>query len=351
MPKNNKYSFGEYILKTLIYYWITIIMYYRISFRSLPGQNYYTSKLFYLFFTFIFLTLGMIICSKRQRNRMSAAISTLFPVGVYTCITYYDYLKVMIIIVNIVVILLSLSYAAYAFMRKVKNKNLLFVISRRLTASLRVFFAVGTILYSIVTMTVIYEFTLGNSFKSFDTVAVSGQDEKSDDLSPEKHMDIIMNIQRDNWKTLSVSEKLKTLQFIANIEAHTFGLPHELNVRLDANTPEQLGSYSNKEHNIYLNVNILDNIAELMPTLLHECFHAYQQKTADIYNKLPESDKKLALFRDASIYANEFNSYKNGNSDFKEYYYQKCETDARNYADAKYLYYSNLIRKYITENS
>lgn len=64
-----------------------------------------------------------------------------------------------------------------------------------------------------------------------------------------------------------------------------------------------------------------------------KAYHSYQHRLVNAYNTADENFKELRIYRAAAQYGQEFNNYTGGEYDFCSYYYQYCETDARDYAE------------------
>lgn len=89
------------------------------------------------------------------------------------------------------------------------------------------------------------------------------------------------------------------LQAVANIECRYLGISHELNVvAKDMEQGTILGSYSDRTHTISVSVKSLmyDNPYELVDTICHEAYHAYQHCIVDMYNTCDEQILILHAF-------------------------------------------------------
>ena len=162
------------------------------------------------------------------------------------------------------------------------------------------------------------------------------------------NVDILDQLWPNQWEKLSLSEKASVLQVVANIERTYLGLPHELRVKTDILDDDTLGSYNRISHQITVDAAYLEDESpeEILGTIAHECYHAYQHMLVDLYIDSDERYKELQIFYDVRKYAEEFSSYEDGgidNENFHKYYIQSVEIDARNYAvDAVDDYYAKL---------
>jgi len=58
---------------------------------------------------------------------------------------------------------------------------------------------------------------------------------------------------------------------------------------------------------------------EVLRTLYHEAYHAYEHRLVDQYNALRPEEQKLRLYARAAQYAAEFQNYQDGSEDFARY--------------------------------
>lgn len=184
---------------------------------------------------------------------------------------------------------------------------------------------------------------------------------RSDDTTPvfysnetiEKNIDKLMQLQEDKWVSLSLDERLDILQTIADIERRYLGIPHELNVVYkDIEETDILGHYLDKTHTITVNTPHLtnDDPFDLLNTICHESYHAYQHRLVEMYNESSEKFKELRVYIDVKDYAEEFANYTSGSEDKLTYFTQTCEEDARDYASSAVYEYKERIYSYINPN-
>ena len=124
-----------------------------------------------------------------------------------------------------------------------------------------------------------------------------------------------------------------------------------------------LGYQSASERKIVLNSNIVGSNSrkdhwEVLDTIIHEGRHAYQHYNVDV-KTIHESASTVATWRE-NFYSKEYGYYRSGqqhvyiirngkleNADFRLYYYQPVEIDARNFAGdvMKKLEGKGIVRK------
>ncbi len=163
------------------------------------------------------------------------------------------------------------------------------------------------------------------------------------------NMDTILLLQKEEWGKLNQEERVEVLQCICNIETSYLGLNKTIRI-LPLEMDEGInGSFSNTSNDLKISIKLLENDDphEALGTVCHEMFHAAQFRYVEIYNSLDEDAKNLYFLDNASVYAEEFAAYRNGNDDdISGYYRQTCEKDARVYELEAVLDYYRRINDY-----
>jgi len=154
-----------------------------------------------------------------------------------------------------------------------------------------------------------------------------------------------------SWQKCSQERKTTAIQIVANIECRYLGLPHELNVITTCLPENTLGSYDDKTHTIQINIGHFEDSEpiEILNTICHEAYHAYQNRLVDAYDDIDEQYKNMLFFYNVEQYKEEFESYSDGD-DFIEYYIQTCEITARAYASDAVQEYEERISEYLNSN-
>lgn len=340
----DKSSLGpvEYIAECVFWGLISMIWYKNILFRCLENHSYTESRLFLWGLIALYIVVCRFLAFKKTRTYWTLIIALVLPYGIYTILSYKNTLGSMIMCILLVASLISLVSAVLILARKVKNPaKKKQIIRRRLyrcfvrTSSV---FAVGMI---IIMFPMLLHGAFGATLFKSNVRATTENTKQEQTIS--NNIDTILKLQESEWVKLSTLEKLDVIQTVANIEAHYLDLPSELNVGT-ANLPEYtLAAYSDATHTIYINLSHLENdqATDVLDSCCHEAYHAYQHRLVDAYNSAPESSKHLKVYKKAALYVDEFNNYVDGYEDFCSYYFQECESDAREYADEAvedYLY-------------
>ena len=115
---------------------------------------------------------------------------------------------------------------------------------------------------------------------------------------------------------------------------------------LETDLPEKVayGDYSHEDRFIRINKDYLDDFDVTLNTLLHEMMHQYQSELVD--TGIADASR-LAYFDDIREYKKELYNYKStyDGCGFSEYYEQKVEADARQYADERTEFYKQILER------
>lgn len=162
------------------------------------------------------------------------------------------------------------------------------------------------------------------------------------------YLETIDEIRFENWCKLTLEEKKEVLN---RIEQNVAAIEHRPALRVDIEKmkPKTLGYQSASQQKIalnslYVNSNDPNVHREVIDTILHEGRHAYQHYNVDV-KCIHESAAEVATWRE-NFYDPEYRYYQSTgqkilipyndgsvhNVDYRLYYYQPVETDARNFA-------------------
>ena len=165
----------------------------------------------------------------------------------------------------------------------------------------------------------------------------------------ESNIETLALLQEDTWSDLSMTDRIDVLQTVADIEAAYWGLPHKLTV-ITSHTPENiLGHYIDHIHTITIGTNHLQhgNPRDILETLTHEAYHAYEYRLADVYEDVSDAHKNLWLLNRAKVYSEELNNYTNSEDDLIGYLFQIVEFDSEAYSIAAVERYYDAINTYL----
>lgn len=162
------------------------------------------------------------------------------------------------------------------------------------------------------------------------------------------YLETVEEIKYENWNKLSLEQKTEVLN---RIEQYVAAIEHRppLKVNLEQMKPRTLGYQCESEHRIALNTMYVasnnPNVhREVIDTIIHEGRHAYQHYNVDV-KLIHESGAEVATWREnfhdpryqyyQSTGQKVLIPYNDGrlhNVDFRLYYYQPVEIDARNFS-------------------
>lgn len=162
------------------------------------------------------------------------------------------------------------------------------------------------------------------------------------------YLESVEDFRLENWSKLSLSEREDLLN---RVEQHIAAIEHRpaLKVELQQMEPRHLGYQSASENkmvlnSLYVGSNDANMHREVLDTIVHEGRHAYQHYNVDV-KMIHESGSEVETWRE-NFYNPEYQYYHSGTQkiiipyndgsihdvDYRLYYYQPVETDARNFA-------------------
>lgn len=163
-----------------------------------------------------------------------------------------------------------------------------------------------------------------------------------------EYLETVDELKYENWCKLSLSERAEVLN---KIEQNVAAIEHRpaLKVELEQMKPRSLGYQCAAENKIVLNTlyvgaNSREQHREVIDTIIHEGRHAYQHYNTDV-KTIHESISKVRTWYE-NFYSPEYKYYHSGSQkilipyhdgtihdvDYRLYYYQPVETDARDFA-------------------
>lgn len=351
MNSKNTFSIAEFLFYHAIWIAISLFLYVRVLFRCVGTLTFQESKWILYGILFVSVLAGICLQMQYRRNDFSIFLNLVIGYGCYAAITYSKINKIAIVIALMISGILAVLYAILILTRKTKNKTqkpkILWNRIKTILRAGQTFFALGFVFVLVLIG--------GNSLFSsaiIDATVPATNIFASNEQTINNNIETILKLQEEEWAELKVQEKLDVLQTVANIEQRYLGIPNELNVGA-ANLEENvLSYYSDKTHEIVINLESLtkDPAWKLLQSVCHEAFHSYQHRIVDVYNQTEQDMKNLRLLRDASSYAEEFEHYISAEDDIAGYYNQKCEKDAREYAEQAVTDYYQRIQEYLQEN-
>ena len=173
---------------------------------------------------------------------------------------------------------------------------------------------------------------------------------EAEEWTVKNNIDTVCLLREEEWKKLNSQQKLDVLGVVLNIEIRYLGLNHEVYLKSSVLNGETAAHYSHKDHEIVIDLGQLEtaSAADVLDSLCHECYHAYQYQMIALYEDTPEKYRNMLLFQYVGSYIEEMSDYNDGSSDLMDYYYQTIEIQARQYAELAVADYYGRIRECLT---
>ena len=343
MIDTNTEEIGEYLFLATSYSICAWIIYDALLFSPIIPLSYINSKVV-LTALHLLSVLNLIINIKSKRNALTTASSILIPYGVYSLLSYGSIFPKLYTFSGFVLLISFLSISIVSGKKERHHKHRRKTQMQKFLRILRRFI-IAFALFSSITMLCIL------CIKGVQRGILSPQ-QKSEIVSDNEAATINNNLDRlvsllpEKWNELDLQERLNICQTVVAIECNYLGIPHDIHVVTTTLGDTLSGSYSPETHTIKIDLLYLQTSPpdEVLSTLLHESYHAYQQILVGLYESLTDDEKSLFIFKSAEVYAQEFAVYISSEKDSLEYASQLCEIDAREYAaDGVDEYYSRIL--------
>lgn len=348
MKNRNKLGKTEYLVKTLFWSLLSMFWFRKLLFRCLPHNSLSSSKTILWAIFIVSIIVGVSITYRRRRNNVSLCINVLTPYEIYFIATYKGDMPIYTMVVLGVALFLSAAYFFLIISPQIKDKSRKGTILKRRTKI--GLLGARTIIVSCLALLIVpvgINAIFGNSMFMKRVSAVGP--ERAEEYTISNNIENVVKFEESKWNDLSSKEKIDALQVIANIEMRYLGLPHELNVIARKLEESTIASYNDDEHIIMVNIDYLDGSSaeEMLDSLCHEAYHAYQHRLVDVYDDIDYEYKNLLTFSNVSIYKQEFSDYIDGDDNVLGYYFQSCESTARAYAREAVIEYYDRIYEYL----
>lgn len=173
---------------------------------------------------------------------------------------------------------------------------------------------------------------------------------EAEEWTVKNNIDTVRLLREEEWKELNPQQKLDVLGVVLNIEIRYLGLNHEVYLKSSVLNGETAAHYNHRDHEIVIDLGQLETAAaaDVLDSLCHECYHAYQYQMIALYEDTPEKYRNMLLFQYVGSYIKETSNYNDGSGDLMDYYYQTIEIQARQYAELAVADYYGRIRECLT---
>ncbi len=172
--------------------------------------------------------------------------------------------------------------------------------------------------------------------------------EYGEEYDVDKNIETIELLKDETWDRLTVKERLNILRRISCIEARKLGITKEIQVKLRYMDSLQICAYyQENDSTVYISPNILatTDAKTALNCLCHEMLHAAQHQYVRNYYTFDDSEVDMTYLKNASAYFDEFEDYMTTTDgySYEEYYSQKAECDARDYAEKEVEFYYSVM--------
>lgn len=353
MKNSNKLEKAAYI-ETAVFYGVSFIPVYRVGcFSVIYGISTFWSKVIFWGLVLLIIPLFTYISYFNRRNHLSILLNTVLPLEIYTIISTVRYIPKIIIIALSVILLLAAVYFSLVVFQKIKHKkHRKEIICKRITVASQGALTIISVLLVVVTLPLSIRNLLGYELLGAD-IDFDTKPTVNDQWSLSNNIETVALLHESTWHSLDVNEKLNVLATVKNVEMRYFGIPHEVHLCTGDLGENTLGGYNHRDHRITIDIKHLETSPpdEVLDTLLHECRHIYDRLCVELYTQTDNELKNMLLFYNFDKFQEEFNNYKDSNTDIWEYYYQEIEISARNYGKNTVPIYFQYINDYLEETN
>ncbi len=348
MTNVNTKSKLEFIVDNILWAVALLIWYQNLCFVHLPGLTVGASKLILWAMEAVGVFAGICITFRKRRNSLSVVINTLLPVEVYGIISLFSFFTVRIVVVLAVAAFAALVFTAFVMIRPInRSANPKKVIGRRISHSLLGIRTIAVICAVTFLVPVAANTFAGKGLYTSKAPA-SAESEDPEFWTINNQIDTVKLLRQDRWEKLRMQEKMEVLGVVKNIELRYLGVKHEVYLKTSQSSQYNVAFYSPSEHTISININTLEDCSaeEVLHSVAHECYHAYQYQQVELYNIIPEEYKDLSLFDNAKKYNYEFNNYIDATEDYDGYDSQLVEVSADKYGESAVEEYYTRLQEY-----
>ncbi len=330
----------------LLYFFFVARLFGRLK---LPGAeeplSAAVSQWLLLAITAVCILLGFLSALKDDRNELRVAFNVLTPYGIYLVLKAVPQGPIYLWITAIICAGMILLYAVILFSAPIHRKrNRASVLKRRFRRLMSAAWLLSKTMLCLFAAVAIAGAVFGfSAIRPIETRSYikTAQDLGAVDLWEEP----LQGLREERWAESTLQERVDLMQIVADIEAAFLGLPDPLQVSCQSTRPNNLGFYAHETRSLCISRDHLlyDPPNECLDTVLHEVYHSYQHYLCALYEEADSDYRSLAFFWAARIYMDEFENYNRGEGDYMDYYFQNCESDAREYARNRSAVYEDLL--------
>lgn len=328
---------------------IAMIWYRNVLFRAIPNVSYTQSKMVLWGLAIVCIIVGASLTKERRRNNISILINVLTPYEVYAILSFRESLFKDYSWILYVAATLSILYFVLVIAQSIGDRKRV-SFQKYLEHGFLGARTLAVCCIALVWIPVGISGLFGNALVQSDVTPKAATETK---VTIADNIDVVANLREEVWSTLSIQERLDTLQVVVNIESSYLGLPHELTVGAEPMEENTIAFYRDAAHQIRINIEYLESMPayEMLDAVCHEAYHAYQYRLCDAWESVGSDYKNLMAFSNVPDYMDNFANYIDGEDNFDEYYVLTCEETARQYAASAVKDYYLKIEYYLeTDN-
>lgn len=343
MKEKNKYSKPQYIMYSLLVFFIACFWYRGCFIREFWQFDMDDTLECIVYPVFLGSFLIHIAVTEERKRNTASLFNVLIPCEIVTVLCYFDDVKYVALVSTILFLFSSIVFAVWMLSNKIKTKDKnrrRRIILNRLKYSLSMskysfiasFFVVLIIAFFYNYITPVIDAYKFEKYQNSEEVQM---------LTMEHQYKILEPLQDEKmWSELDTEQRKEILEIVLKMEIEYLGLPHMVSLEVSENeNKNRYGEYSDRDKKITL-YNIDEMTGEKsLQTLLHEVFHSVEHRFVDVYiEHIPEEYKDLYFFKDAWVYSEEFMDYKTTSGDIQSYILyaaQYCERHADDYAEER----------------
>ncbi len=344
----NTMSKMEYVLTQLWYSLLAILWFRSTCFTLLYNLNKDKSIIVYWFIVIITSAWGYKLTYKTKRNGFSIFVNAVLPNGFYAILSYANYFTPFYWVLIGICVFLCVALGVLIFSVKPNsNTDMLKLLKFRFKHFLHGTRSIVAICLAVVIVSIGTNSFLGNPmYKTNIQSSTSVFDSKP--WTVEKQIDVVEKLRPEIWGELSRCEKQAVLGTVRNIEIKYLGITHPVELGFSVLEPNTLGEYRENLHQVVIDLKHLDTspVEDILKSLLHEMYHAYQYEQIKVLEYVPKEYQQLLMFSNPIEYAEEVVNYTDGDDNYFSYRMQTLEMMANNYADSGCTQYFELIDKY-----
>ena len=319
------------IIEHIYWMFIIFIAYKIVMFLPLDGLSFEKSKQIMILCMVSASIVGTAIRWRKFMTTRGVVADIMVGLGIYTIFAYKTYYSKWIEILYITFLTISTGYMIFMIFRKSRGKFLFEIRNkyrRKVIIKIRMkrFLSTSGLivggLMTVLMVPIAYNRLIHGGIVVADVMHsdTKGFDNNytANEWSLRYNFDSISKIRfKSDWDLLSTKEKLNVLQDVCNCETNYWGMDFRVTIVMDDLEGYTLGSYCDSDRRVTIDKQHLenDNPEEILDTVLHEMYHAWECSLVRLYLDASDSQKKMRVFQHCEEYIEEMMNYQDGGAD------------------------------------